>query len=205
VLAANFEATLKPLAALALSPKDAKNVRFDLFFSQLTAHELGHRLGPSAGGDLREYGAPLEEAKADLIGLFLLSYLFEHGGIPGFDFTKSGWEIPLFSTYVISMLRIMRVGLANPHAKGAVLQLHELIRAGAISIEKSGKWKINEPAFQTTLPSLTGRILTLLASGNLKATKKLFDQTVFLNRQEHDLITRTADLPIDVDFLPPTR
>ena len=64
---------LLPIARVALSPQDLRNVSFDAFFTHILMHELMHGLGPHrvSGTEqtvrqaMQEVGSALEEAKAD--------------------------------------------------------------------------------------------------------------------------------------------
>ena len=87
---AKFEKILEPIAKQVLSPDAQQNVKFDSFFTHILAHELSHGLGPhkikiqghnsDPRLELKDLYSAIEEAKADITGLYLLQYLFDHGG-----------------------------------------------------------------------------------------------------------------------------
>src|SRR5262249_1457825 len=89
---AKFKSVLVPIAQVALQPADRKQVSFDAFFTHILMHELMHGLGPTSatvGGKkvtiraaLQETGSAIEEAKADISGLWALQFLIDKGVLP---------------------------------------------------------------------------------------------------------------------------
>ena len=90
---AKFHSTLEPIAKRVLSPASQKDLSFDSFFTHILAHELSHGIGPhqiTVGGrattprqELKELYSAIEEAKADVTGLFMLQHLYDHKLIRG--------------------------------------------------------------------------------------------------------------------------
>ena len=100
---AKFAQTLVPISRVVLSPADQRDVSFDAFFTHIVVHELMHGLGPhniTVGGrqttvrqELKETYSFLEEAKADISGLFAIQYLIDKGVLP------TSLERPLYTTF----------------------------------------------------------------------------------------------------------
>src|SRR4029077_9115217 len=77
---AKFRTVLLPIARKMLSRQAMVDVSFDSFFTHIVAHELMHGLGPhqikiehrdtTAREELKELFSAIEEAKADVTGLF---------------------------------------------------------------------------------------------------------------------------------------
>src|SRR5689334_1096045 len=111
---AKFHTVLVPIAKVALSAADQANVAFDAFFTHVLMHELMHGLGPhniSVGGrattvrqEMKELGSTLEEAKADISGLWALQYLIDKGVI------DKAMERPMYTTFQASCFRSIRFG-----------------------------------------------------------------------------------------------
>src|SRR4029077_13431424 len=111
---AKFAKTLVPIAKVVLSPNDQKSLSFDAFFTHIVIHELMHGLGPhdvtvngrqsTVREELKETYSALEEAKADISGLFALQYLIDKGVI------DKSMEKSLYVTYLASSFRSLRFG-----------------------------------------------------------------------------------------------
>lgn len=92
---AKFKKILLPISKLVLAPEERGDVSFDAFFTHIVAHELMHGLGPqqitlngratSPRKELKELYSAIEEAKADVTGLYALQYLLDHGNKVGID------------------------------------------------------------------------------------------------------------------------
>ena len=122
-------------------------VAFDPFFTHILMHELMHGLGPQTirvGGrettvrqELKELNGPLEEAKADISGLWALQYLMDKGVI------DKKQERSMYVTFLASTFRTLRFGLNDAHAKGMALQVNYLLDHGAIRIDKDGLFSLD--------------------------------------------------------------
>lgn len=143
VSAAKFEHLLKPIAQRCLTPRDAALVDFDAFFSHTLCHELSHGIGPhsltlpeSDGGgggtretsvrlELQELHSALEEAKADLVGLWSMPFLVARGVLP------ASLLETIYPTFLAGCIRSVRFGLEEAHGKAQALAFHFLLQAGA--------------------------------------------------------------------------
>ncbi len=120
---AKFHAILEPVAGRVLPKAARADLSFDSFFEHILAHELSHGIGPhqiqvagrntSARQELKELYSAIEEAKADITGLFMLQYLFDHGMGGG-----AAAEHRLYTTFLASAFRSLRFGLTDAHGKG---------------------------------------------------------------------------------------
>ena len=144
---AKFEKVLQPIAAVALTPEDRSLVAFEPFFTHILMHELMHGLGPqtirvdgretTVRQELKELNGTLEEAKADISGLWALQYLMDKGVI------DAGQERSMYVTFLASTFRTLRFGLNEAHAKGMALQVNYLIDRGAVRIDKDGQFSLD--------------------------------------------------------------
>ena len=125
---AKFAKTLVPISKVVLAPADQKDVAFDAFFTQIVVHELMHGLGPhniTVGGrettvrqELKETYSSLEEAKADISGLFAIQHMIDKGALP------KSLERPLYTTFLASAFRSIRFGINEAHGRGIAVQLN---------------------------------------------------------------------------------
>src|SRR5450432_2846916 len=119
---AKFSSTLTPIASRVLPKAAESGLSFNYFFTHILAHELSHGIGPHqiqlAGrattprNELKELYSAIEEAKADITGLFMLEYLFDRKLIPGAA-SESGYERQLYTTFLASSFRSLRFGLSD--------------------------------------------------------------------------------------------
>ncbi len=125
-----------------------EDLSFDYFFTHILAHELSHGIGPHqiqvAGRDttprqeLKELYSAIEEAKADVTGLFMLQYLFDHGLAH-----PPAAERQLYTTFLASAFRSLRFGLTEAHGKGMALQFNYLTDKGAFVARPDGTFAVD--------------------------------------------------------------
>jgi hypothetical protein len=199
---AKFEKVLTPIAAVALAPADRSLVAFEPFFTHILMHELMHGLGPQAirvGGrettvrqELKELNGPLEEAKADVSGLWALQYLMDKGVI------DKKLERSMYVTFLASTFRTLRFGLAQTHAQGMALQVNNLFEHGAIRVDANGAFSLDLPKTKKAVASLTHDIMTLQAHGDYAGAQALLKRMVTIRPEVQRVIDRLTSVPIDI-------
>jgi hypothetical protein len=201
---AKFEAILKPIAARVL-PKTAQGeLSFDSFFTHILAHELSHGIGPhqiqigprtsSVRQELKDLYSAIEEAKADITGLFMLQYLYDHGLDHG-----PNAERQLYTTYLAGTFRSVRFGVTEAHGKGMALQFNYLVDKGAITINPDGTFAIDFAKIKDGVRSLTHDLLTLEAEGNYAEAKRMLDTLGVIRPPMQKALDGLKDLPTDID------
>src|SRR5512138_991914 len=196
---AKFEKVLVPIARIALDAKDRAAVAFDAFFTHILMHELVHGLGPHAvqgsGASVRtalaETYSALEEAKADVGGLFALQKLVDDGKL------DRAMERTLYPTFVASAFRSIRFGVGEAHGKGMALQLSWLLDAGAISARKDGTFAVDAAKTREAVASLTREIMTVQAKGDRDAANALLARAV-VRPEVQRVLERLRDVPVDI-------
>ena len=166
---------LRPIAEIAIVPEQLQYVDPQSFVFDSTFHEIMHGIGPqreSKVGDstvqlmIGEDYDSIEEAKANVGGVWAADVLFDNNIITQ-EQLKS-----IQTTYVAGLLRIMRFGAGEAHARGAALEFSYLFNHGAIEI-KDGRFAVNYDKFQDVLMGLVGEIGRALATGDKTAVKML--------------------------------
>ncbi len=153
---AKFSKTLQPIAARVLSAEDQKDLSFEWFFTHILAHEMTHGIGPQNGvrQSLKEQHAAIEEAKADVTGLFMLQYMFDHKLLPAA-------ERPLYTTFLASSFRTLRFGVHEAHGKGMAMQVNYLMDKGAFVAKPDGTFAVDftkvKGAVRDLVHELSGR------------------------------------------------
>ncbi|WP_129777973.1 dipeptidyl-peptidase 3 family protein [Peristeroidobacter soli] len=199
---AKFDKVLTPIADIALVPQDRSLLSFDAFFTHILMHELMHGLGPQTidvGGrqttvrqELKELNGPLEEAKADVSGLWALQHLMDKG------FLDKKRERNMYVTFLASTFRTLRFGLNAAHAKGMALQVNNLLDAGAIRIDAQGRFSLDVPKTKKAVTSLTGQIMTLQAHGDYAGVKRLLDKMSVIRPEVQRVLDQLGQVPVDI-------
>jgi hypothetical protein len=200
---AKFKTVLVPLTKLAVGPEDAKRLSFDAFFTHILMHELMHGLGPHdlTGADgkkttvrksLQETSSALEEAKADISGLWALQKLVDKGVI-GKDLEKT-----MYVTFLASAFRTLRFGAAEAHGKGMALQLNYLLEKGGFVLRKDGKFAVDSSKIKAAVENLTKVIMEIQARGDYAGAKALIEKYGQLTPQTAAVLKSAERLPIDI-------
>lgn len=197
---AKFEATLKPIAKLVLAPEAQASLQFDSFFTHILAHEMSHGIGPhqitingkatTVRQELKDLYSAIEEAKADVLGLFMLQYLMDKG------YLKHD-ENNLYTTFLASSFRTLRFGLEEAHGKGMAVQFNYLTDKGAF-VYRNGVWAVDETKIKGAVRDLAHDLLTIEATGDYAGAKQIFDKLAMLRPATASTIGRMSDLPVDI-------
>jgi hypothetical protein len=200
---AKFNKVLVPIAAVALPPADRANVSFDAFFTHILMHELMHGLGPqtiTVGGrsttvrqELKESYGVLEEAKADISGLWALQQLVDKGAL-GKDLERT-----MYTTFLASSFRSIRFGLTEAHGRGVALQLNHLLDAGAFTVRPDGTFTVDRSKIRGAVEALTREIMTLQAEGDAAKAKDLLARLAVVRPPVQKVLDRLAAVPVDIE------
>jgi hypothetical protein len=203
VMQAKFDNMVKPIANLMLSEAQAAKVNFDAFFNNVMFHEVAHGLGVkntvNGKGTVREaLGAgfsPIEECKADVLGLYMITRLLESGDLEGNveDF---------YITFVAGTFRSVRFGAASAHGKANMIIFNTLVSKGAIIRQKDGKYTVKVQDMKKVISSLAAELLTLQGDGNMQGVANMLDtRAVISDTLKADLSAiEKAGIPVDLIF-----
>ena len=202
---AKFKSTLVPISKHMLPAGAQADLSFDSFFTHILAHEMTHGIGPHrirvAGRDttprqeLKELYSAIEEAKADVTGLYMLQYLFDHGMLPGGEQD----ERRLYTTFLASSFRTLRFGLKEAHGKGMAVQFNYLADKGAFLANRDGTYQVDFAKMKTAVRDLDHELLTLEATGDYTGAKKMLDELGVLRPQLTAALGRLKDIPTDIE------
>jgi hypothetical protein len=200
---AKFRKILLPIAGLAVDPIQQSSIKFEPFFTHILAHELVHGLGPhninvrgratTVRREMKEIGSALEEAKADVGGLFALQYLIDKGVL------SKTFEELLYPTFLAGIFRTLRFGSEDAHGQGMALQCNYLWDGGAVEYNETlGTFKVIIPRMKDAVKKLTGEIMTLQAEGNYQKAKGLLERYAVIRPQMQRTLDRLSVLPVDI-------
>jgi hypothetical protein len=208
---AKFKSVLLPIVKSVLSADAQKDVSFDAFFTHIVAHELTHGLGPqqinvngqktTARKELKELYGAIEEAKADVTGLFALQYLLDQGQKVGIaDGTpKEEIERKLYTTFLASAFRTLRFGITEAHGRGMAMQMNYLLDKGAFTSAPDGTFAVDFSKVKQAVRDLDHDLLTLEATGDYAGAKKMLTDLAVLRPEVKRAIDKLVDVPTDIE------
>jgi len=201
---AKFEKTLIPISRVVLAPSDRSTLAFDSFFTHILCHELMHGLGPhnitvngqetTVRKQLKELYSAIEEAKADMTGLWALQYMIDKGII------DKSMERTLYTTYLASMFRSVRFGITEAHGRGVAMQFNYLSDEGAIKFDdQSGTFSVDQSKIKQGVEKLTRDLLTLEAEGSYEKAKAILDKFAVIRPSMQTALDKLKDVPVDIE------
>ena len=201
---AKFNKTLIPISKVVLDPAEQSALSFDSFFTHILCHELMHGLGPhniSVGGQettvrkqLKELYSAIEEAKADMTGLWALQFMIDKGII------DKDMERTLYVTYLASMFRSVRFGITEAHGRGVAMQFNYLFDLEAIKFDEAkGTFSVDHAKMKSGVTRLTHDLLTLEAEGSYEKAKNILDTFATIRPPMKQALERLKDVPVDIE------
>lgn len=207
---AKFRSVLLPIARRTLTKQAMVDVSFELFFTHILAHELMHGLGPhqikvqdrdtTPREELKDLYSAIEEAKADVTGLFALQYMMAHAKEMRLTKILSSDEAAqrqLYTTYLASAFRSLRFGLNDAHGKGMAVQFNYLMDKGAI-VEDNGVFSINMEKITQAITDLDHDLLTVEAQGDYAGAKKMLDELGVVRPVLRRALDKLQGIPTDI-------
>jgi hypothetical protein len=200
VIDAKFEKVLVPIAERVMEPALAAEIEPRPFTTNVVMHELAHGLGPRLvhGSDesvsvrLGASYSPVEEAKADVVGVLSLAHLADAGVY------DEAFKRQVYISSVAGLFRCVRFGTNEAHGKGCAVQLNHLLDQGAITKTGEGLFGIDFGKVHGAYESLARQLLTIEATGDVAGAENLLVEKGTLPPAVEEAIGRTADVPVDI-------
>jgi hypothetical protein len=200
-----FEQILVPISNVLIAEDQRAHIKFEAFFENTMYHEVAHGLGlkntingkGTVREALKEQYSALEEGKADILGLYLVTKLAELGALGEKDLMDN------YVTFMASIFRSVRFGVASSHGKANMIRFYYFQEEGAFSRdEQSGTYRIDFEKMQDAMNSLAEEILTIQGDGNYEAAKMLVEQNGFIRENLQNDIDRlkALNIPVDIRF-----
>jgi hypothetical protein len=142
---------------------------------------------------MKEASRFLEEAKADISGLFALQYLIDKGVVP------RSMQATLYPTFLASAFRSIRFGINEAHGKGIAVQLNHLLDRGAVVVEPDGTFGVVESRIKDAVVDLTREIMTIQAEGSYEKAKALGDRLGVVRPPVQRILDKLAAVPVDIE------
>jgi hypothetical protein len=205
---AKFAATLQPITKLVLRPADQKDLDFDSFFTHILAHEIMHGLGPHATTqngkpstprqDLKDAYSTIEEAKADVTGLWALGYMMDKGQLKSSLGQGPAAERKLYNTFLASAFRTLHFGLTDSHARGMAIQVNYLLDKGGFVSHGDGTFSVDFAKIKGAVADLDREFLTIEATGDYARAQALMKQYVVIRPDVQKALDKMKTVPNDI-------
>lgn len=201
---AKFDEILIPIADELIVPEQRQHITFDAFFANTMFHEVAHGLGIKNTLDgqstvreaLKEHASPLEEGKADILGLYMVTQLLEKGVI------TEGVLADYYTTFLAGIFRSVRFGAASAHGKANMIRFNYFADAGAFTRTADGHYAVDMEAMRSAMASLSEKILTLQGDGDYAGVGELFETMGNVSptlQADLDRLSAAA-IPVDITF-----
>ena len=202
---AKFDKILVPIANELIVESQVKHITFEAFFGNTMFHEVAHGLGikntindkGTAREALKEKYSALEEGKADILGLYMVTYLFDK------EVYTEGVLMDNYVTFLAGIFRSVRFGAASAHGKANMLRFNFFKEKGAFTIdEKSGQYQVDFDKMKIAMNELSAIILKLQGDGDYEGVGDLMAKKGNVGadlQMELDKLTEKA-IPVDVVF-----
>ena len=193
-----------PVAKRLMRPDQAAKASAGGYLAAVMMHEISHGLGPAFARvngrqiDIRAAIGPaysgLEEAKADVTGMFGLAWLVARGALP-----KARLE-EYYCSYVAGIFRTVRFGTGEAHGRAEMMELNYLVEQGAIRRDpRGGRYAIDLAKIPGALATLAGELLRIEATGNRRRAEVWFARYGAMPADLKSALAAAADVPVDLD------
>jgi hypothetical protein len=206
---AKFKSTLIPISKVVLKPEAQPDLDFESFFTHILAHELTHGLGPhvitingkqtNPRQQLKEVYGSIEEAKADVTGLFAVQFLMSQGLLKDSLGQGEAAERKLYNTYLASSFRTLRFGTKDAHARGMAMQFNFFLNKGAFIAHPDGTFSVDFSKIQQAVKDLDNRFLTLEATGDYVGAKKMLTELSVVRPEVQKALDKLKTVPTDIE------
>jgi hypothetical protein len=197
VMRAKFETCTRAISSRVV--EGGENVEFDPYFFFVLMHEVSHGLGPAyrengeqVARSMGSFYTPLEEAKADTGGVFLLQRFAGQYGIPSFT------EESLLRSYLAGLFRSMRFGLHEAHGAANVIQFNWYEEKGVIKRASGGRYRAEATHFRRATDELLDRLTNLQATGSMSEIEAFMKRYATPPKHVEEAIESLKDIPIDI-------
>lgn len=199
---AKFDKILLPIAAELIDESQRDYINFDAFFANTMFHEVAHGLGIKNTLDgkgtvraaLKEHASALEEGKADILGLYMITQLHAKGEIEG-DLKS------YYTTFMASIFRSIRFGTSSAHGKANMIRFNFFKDQGVFNRSEDGKYTIDYDKMNDAMNALSAKILKLQGDGDYEGVVKLVAEETVIKADLKSDLERLSDLGIPVDVV----
>ncbi len=201
---AKFDKILVPISDILIDPEQRKYVTFTAFFENTMFHEVGHAMGIKNTVDgngtvreaLKEQYSAIEEGKADIMGLYLVTKLYEMGEL------SEGEVMDNYVTFFAGIFRSSRFGAASSHGKANMMRFNYFEEQNAFTRNEDGTYTVHFDKTYDAMISLMQKILFIEGNGDYEAAQKwVQEEAVVPPLLQADLDRlNSSNIPVDIVF-----
>jgi hypothetical protein len=201
---AKFDNIMIPIAGILIDSIQRDKVMFDAFFSNVMFHEVAHGLGikntingkGNVREALKELYSSFEEAKADILGLYMAVSLIEKGEITGITVEDC------FVTYMAGLFRSVRFGAASAHGKANMMCFNFFEEKGAFQRLENGTYRVNFEKIRLAMNEWASKILIFEGDGDYTHAKTYLEEHGKIRESLQAELNRlrTASIPVDIVY-----
>jgi hypothetical protein len=196
---AKYEKILEPIADVLIDESQRKHITFNAFFSNTMFHEVAHGLGikntingkGTVANALQDLASSMEEGKADILGLYMITELHKAGELGDVDLRD------FYVTFMTGIFRSVRFGAASAHGKANMVRFNFFLDEGAfVRDAETGRYSVDFDRMATAITNLSRLLLTLQGDGDYEGAKELTTEQL---QADLDRLTN-ASIPVDIVF-----
>jgi hypothetical protein len=202
---AKFEKILAPIADLLIDESQRQHVNFDSFFANIMFHEVAHGLGikntingkGTVREALRDVYSGMEEGKADVLGLYMITKLHEAGELGEIDLRDN------YVTFLASIFRSIRFGASSAHGRANMVRFNFFAERGAFMRDtETGRYRVDYDRMQDAMAALSELLLTLQGNGDYEGASELMATKGVISEELQSGLDRLthANIPVDIVF-----
>ena len=202
---AKFDRILVPIGEQMIADDQREHIDFDAFFANVMFHEVAHGLGikntlagtGTVRDALKEQAGALEEGKADILGLYMITRLQQQGELPDVDLDDN------YVTFLASIFRSIRFGAGNAHGRANAAELSFLEERGAFTRDSaSGRYRVDFPRMRAAVDSMAARILRFQGDGDYAGVTRFMRERATIPAALQQDLDRLGEkgIPVDIVF-----
>jgi hypothetical protein len=202
---AKYDKILVPIADVLVDESQRQHITFDAFFANTMFHEVAHGLGikytidgsSTVSEALLDVASSMEEGKADVLGLYMVTSLHDAGELGEVDLRD------YYVTFMTSVFRSIRFGASSAHGKANMVRFNFFVERGAfVRDAETGRYSVDFERMREAMADLSRLLLTLQGDGDYEGALELTNTKGVIGEQlqaDLDRLTR-ASIPVDITF-----
>jgi hypothetical protein len=203
VAQAKFQKCWIPIVHEVIAPEELPFITFEAYFNHVLMHEMSHGLGPgtirkngqetTVNKELRETYSIIEEAKADILGVYNTQFLIRRGVLP------DSLEWQTYSTFLGGIFRSVRFGITSAHGGANAISFNYIQGKGGFEyIKESGQFRVNREKIKRAVTELARELLLIEATGDYEAAVQLIEKYRNLSLEMQNALKRLENVPVDI-------